>query len=132
MFGFGAKVIDETKAVAKAAKEATFRNLGHAAASLRKIAVASILTRKDRRKASPPGLPPHTRRGQLRRAIRYDVADDVAVIGPMASVAGTAGAAHEFGGLYKGDDFDRRPFMGPALDASLDRFAKGWEGSVHS
>ena len=70
------------------------------------------------RTASSPGQPPATRRGLLRRAIRYQVADDrkSVVIGPAYSIVGTAGEAHEFGGRYKGDLFPKRPFMGPALD----------------
>lgn len=70
------------------------------------------------RKASPAGQPPATRRGLIRRAIRYQVAEDrrSVVIGPAYSMVGTAGAAHEFGGRYKGETYPKRPFMGPALE----------------
>lgn len=73
---------------------------------------------KRSRTAAPPGQPPHTRRGQLRRAIRYQMAADKRsiVIGPAASKLGTAGAAHEHGGRYKGARFPERPLMGPALE----------------
>lgn len=70
------------------------------------------------RKAAPAGSPVTTRRGLMRRAIRYQVAEDKrsVVIGPVASMVGTAGQAHEFGGRYKGERYPQRPFMGPALE----------------
>lgn len=73
------------------------------------------------RTASMPGQPPTTRRGLLRRAIRYSVASDKrsVVVGPVYSIVGTAGAAHEFGGRYKGQRYPKRPFMGPALTEAL-------------
>ena len=52
---------DKQKLLAKT-KQANFKNLGHAGAALRLTARRSIRTRQ---KPSPPGTPPHTRRGQL-------------------------------------------------------------------
>lgn len=130
MIGLKVKIVDETKNVEKAVEKASFTNLGHAAASIRKKAIASI-EKSD--KSSAAGSPPHTRQGELRKSIAYDVEDQfAAVIGPRASVVGESGAAHEFGGRYKGGDFPERPFMGPALEDSLDRFHESWRGSVHS
>jgi phage gpG-like protein len=130
MIGLKVKIIDETKNVEKAVEKASFENLGHAGASIRRKAIASI-EKSD--KASPAGSPPHTRIGELRKAISFDVEDkSTAVIGPRASAVGQVGAAQEFGGRYKGGDFPKRPFMGPALEESLDRFHESWRGSVHS
>lgn len=130
MIGLKVKIVDETKNVEKAVEKASFRNLGHAAASIRKKAIESI---EKSTKSSAAGTPPHTRSGELRKAIRFDVVDPwTAVIGPRASVVGEAGAAHEFGGEYKGGVYPERPFMGPALEASLDRFHESWRGAVHS
>ena len=127
MFALQVKVEDKFKRVADAAQEAKFRNFGHAAASIRKDAISTI---EKSEKASEPGSPPHTRRGQLPRAIRYAVDKDGAVIGPMASVVGESGAAHELGGSYKGEDYPARPFMAPALERAEPRFADDWRGSI--
>ena len=112
MFAVQVKVEDTTKRVADAAEKAAFRNFGHAAASIRKDAIASI-EKAPHGQASEPGTPPHTRRGQLPRAIRYDATKDGAIVGPVASLVGESGAAHEFGGTYKGQDYPERPFMEP-------------------
>lgn len=139
MIGFKSfKFEDTTKRVADAAEKATFRNVGHAAAAIRKDAVKSIVQADG---PSSPGSPPHThtqkttksgktRKGNLQRAIAYDANKDSAVIGPRESVVGLAGAAHEFGETFHGDDFDERSYMGPALDRNLDRFASSWQGSI--
>jgi len=134
------KIDDKTHRVAQAAARATFRNLPHAAATIRKDAIESII---DAPGPSAPGTPPHThtggitkkgkkRRGVLQKAIAYDFDKQAgdAVIGPRESVVGLAGAAHEFGQEFKGDDFDERPYMGPALDRNLDRLAGDWTGSI--
>jgi phage gpG-like protein len=123
-----------------AATKAAFENIGHAAASLRKDAIASIIQAEG---ASAPGTPPHThtggltkkgkvRRGKLQRAITFDVdkAKESAVIGPRESVVGASAAAHEFGGSYKGQSYPERPFMGPALTRAESRFAASFAGSI--
>ncbi len=129
MFGFDVKVIDETKAVEKAVEKASYRNLGHAAASIRKAAMKLIRRSK---RPSKPGKPPRTRKGALRRAILFDVDEHQlsAFIGPAESRVGTAGEAHEFGGDYMGADFPARPFMGPALEEAAPRMLDSWEGSL--
>lgn len=131
---------DTSKNVALAVERATFRNLGHAAATIRNDAIGSIVQAEG---PSRPGTPPHThtggltkkgkiRRGQLQRAITFDYSksERTAVIGPRATVVGTSGAAHEFGGVFKGQDYPVRAFMGPALERNLDRFAEDWRGSI--
>jgi hypothetical protein len=127
MFGIKIRTQDRTKKVKTAADKAAFRNFGHAAAAIRKDAVASIEVAPG---PSPPGTPPHTRRRLLPRALRFDVDKQGAVIGPRASVAGQVGHTHEMGGEYKGEDYPERPYMLPALERALPRFAGGWKGSI--
>jgi len=112
-------------------QRANIQSLGHAAAAIRLVARRSI---KRRKRKSPEGQPPHTRRGQLKRAILYSVDKEKgqAVIGPDESIVGTAGAAHEHGGPYKGERYRKRPFMGPALEQIKPRLPKLWRGSVRS
>ena len=129
MFGLTLQFEDKTQRVKDAADQSSFRNLGHAAASIRKTAIESIIVAEG---PSDPGTPPHTRRRQLKRAIKYDVdhAAESALIGPEASIVGEAGAAHEFGGQFRGEEYPERPFMEPALETNVDRFASEWAGSI--
>lgn len=130
MIGLKVKVVDETKAVEKAVERAAFKNLGNAAASIRNKAIASIEKSPD---PSPPGTPIHTRAGLARKAIRFKVEDPwTAVVGPRASVVGGSMRPHEFGKKYKGVEYPQRPFMGPAMEESVDRFHSSWRGAVHS
>lgn len=129
MIGLEVKTEDKTQHVVDATERATFRNLGHAAAAIRRDAVESIVVAEG---PSPEGTPPHTRRRQLKRAIRFDNdrAAEEAVIGPMASLVGEAGRAHELGGEFHGNEYPERPYMAPALEKNLDRFAGDWAGSI--
>jgi hypothetical protein len=129
MIGIAVKVDNQLARVKTAADRAAFRNLGHASATIRKTSIASI-ERSD--EPSDPGEPPHTRSGQLPRAIRFDVdrAKQESVIGPQASLVCESGAAHELGEEFHGQDFPERPFMFPALEDNLDRFASDWAGSI--
>ena len=130
---FSIKTINNMDKVEEAADKAAFRNFFHAAASISKAAKKSITRSKN---PSAAGSPPHTKRGQLRRSIRfaagraYHPTKHGAIIGPMASMVDQTGSAHEFGGIYKGGNFPKRPFMGPALDKSIPRFAGNWRGSI--
>lgn len=128
MISIQVKTENNFKAVEKAADKAAFRNFGHAAASISKDVKQSI----DRATGpSVPGQPPHTHKGTfLRRAIRYEADMEGAIIGPMASVVGEAGAVHEFGEVYYGQDYPPRPFMGPALERAAPRFGDSWQGSI--
>ena len=129
MIGAKVRIRDRMERVKRKAKDATFRSLGHAGAAIRLTARRSIRKRKT---ASEPGQPPHTRKGQLKRAIVYAVErqQDRVVIGPEHAVVGPSAMAHEFGGRFRGDRFDRRPFMGPALMKVKDRLPRKWAGSV--
>jgi hypothetical protein len=77
-------------------------------------------------------MPPHSRRGQLRRAIAYSVDKQrqVVVIGPERDAVGTSGSAHEFGGRYRRERYPKRPYMGPALERIQDRLPDFWASSV--
>lgn len=113
--------------VIKAVEGATYRNLSHAIASIRKSIIANISSSPH---PSAPGTPPNTRRGQLRRAIVYDVQGDSAIAGPRHSFVGESGAGQEFGGKYKDRNLPARPYMGPGLEEGAPRFAQDWEGSI--
>ena len=129
MIGLKVRTEDRSKAVLARAKAASIKSLGHAGAAIRLTARRSI---RRGEKPSPPGAPPHTRRGQLKRAIRYAVEREKerVVVGPEHAVVGPSGMAHEFGGRFRGDRYDRRPFMGPALVKIRDRLPRRWAGSV--
>jgi len=129
MLGAKAKTKFEGRKVRKAAKHASIKSFGHAGALIRKVARQSI-----KRSAVPAesGAPPHTRKGQLKRAILYAVEKDSVVIGPDAGVVGASASPHEFGGRYKREKYPKRPFMGPALEKVKDRLPKAWANSVKS
>ena len=121
------KIVDLFWKVEKAVAEAAFKNFSHAAARIRKDAIASITKSSE---PSQPGSPPHTRKRQLNRAILFSADKQSAVIGPRHSVVGDAAQAHEFGGSFRGTDYPERPFMGPALDKNAARFGSDWAASV--
>jgi hypothetical protein len=130
MIGFAFdKFTDETEKVAKAVQKATRLALRKAAYAIFRTAQESIQTAGG---PSPAGEPPHSRRGQLRRAERYDVDDaaEIAVIGPRFSMVGTSAEAHEFGGEYKKEQYPKRPFMGPALEKNRALIPAFWQGEV--
>jgi len=123
------KIKFNAKKVKAAAKRGNITSLGHAAGAIRLAAWYSI--RKSPKK-SRAGTPPNTRKGRLRGAIKYAVSKSPpsAVIGPDAANVGTSGKAHEFGGKYKRERFDKRAFMGPALAKVKSRLPSLWSGSV--
>ena len=124
---------DESKNVEKAVQKANFANFGHAGASIRKSAAASLIRVANKRKASSPGSPPHTHKGVfLKRSIRFAKLPNNkgVIVGPMASMVGDAGAVHEFGERRETASYPARPFMGPALDENLSRMPRFWRGTV--
>jgi len=130
MIGAKVEYTDTTKRVEEAVDKAAYRSLSHAAASIRKAAIASL---EKTAGPSAAGTPPHTR-GRLKRAIVYDADKQSAVIGPRYSRFGIALQAHEHEGVrvYRGQRFPPRQTMFPALQRNLSRFAQAWAGSVHS
>lgn len=129
MIGMKVKTKSDTKKVPAKTKQASITSLGHAGAAIRLVARRSIRKRKS---ASPAGSPPSTRRGQLRRAIAYAVEKQqgLVVIGPEHEVVGESGKAHEFGGRYRREHYEKRPFMGPAMEKVKDRLPPLWAASV--
>lgn len=130
MFGMSGKVDDQSARVKRAAETATFRTIRSAAFAIGRYAKGLIVKSKS---PSLPGESPTTRgRGgkNLRGAIFTDSSKDSAIIGPRFSMVGDVGQAHEFGKTRKGDDFEKRPFMRPALEANLNRFASDWQGEI--
>lgn len=129
MITMKAKVTFDARKLRARARKGNIESLGHAGGAIRLAARRSI---RKSPKASVAGTPPHTRKGRLRGAILYAVERerDRVVIGPRYTVAGPSGMAHEFGGRFRGERYDRRPFMGPALDKVKDRLPRMWAGSV--
>ncbi len=115
--------------VKRRADKGSFDSLNHAAAAIRLTARRSI--RRSPKKSSA-GVPPHTRRGLLKRALLYKVEKQKlsAVIGPAYTIAGKSGQAHEFGMKYYGRKYPKRSYMGPALRANMRRIPPLWSRSV--
>ena len=83
---------------------------------------------------SSPGRPPHTK-GLLKEAIDFEqsFSGESAIIGPKSEVVSNVGGAHEFGGPFRGRQYPKRPFMGPALDVEVkNNLPKAWENSIRS
>jgi len=130
MIDISVTVEDNTNAIVQAAEKASYDNLRHAGLSIGRTAKDSI-DKSD--SPSAPGRPPNTRgrgRKSLKSAIFASSDKDSAIIGPRYSYVGDSGEAHEFGRPRGGTNFDERPFMGPALTASLPRFAADWQGTI--
>jgi hypothetical protein len=129
VIGTKVKTRDQRKKVLDKAKKGTVKSLGHAGAKIRLVARRSIRRRKT---PSKPGTPPHTRRGQLKEAIAYAIEkqDTRVLIGPRHEVVGDSAKAHEFGGFFRKEQYDRRPFMGPALEKVKDSLPTLWANSV--
>ena len=119
----------DVQKVLRKARRSNIESLGHAGAAVRLTARRSI---RRSPKPSAAGTPPHTRRGLLRRAIVYalDKYRQLVVIGPAYGTVGLSATPHEFGGKYKRQSYDRRPFMGPALEKTRNRLPRHWSGSV--
>jgi hypothetical protein len=121
-----AKASFNAEAVKRPYQAGKVRSLQHAGGVIRLIASRSI--RVTKRKPGQPGGPPNSRggAGSMKSAIAYALASGVVVIGYRFSVIGTVGAVHEFGQNYKGQQFDKRPTLGPALERAIPRIPEGW------
>lgn len=91
------RVEQEFDKVIRAAERANDWALRRAGAYVRGIAQRSIGKSKS---SSPPGKPPKTRKGMLKRAILFavDKKGVNVVIGPSSTIIGKIGSTHEFGG----------------------------------
>ncbi len=132
----------DRQTVVRAVDKAKRLALSKAGAFIRITARHSIRTRKG---SAPPGTPPHSHTGLLKRFIffGYDPTTESVVVGP-ARINRTTDAPHtlEFGGTTaverrrKGKVRARkvriapRPFMGPALEKERPNLPKTWANSV--
>ena len=133
----------DTDRVKRSADAAARRVLSKAGAFVRTTAKHSIRSRKG---VSPPGSPPSSHTGLLRRFIffGYDASRKTVVVGPMRlnQKVGTAPEALEHGGAtdvvegLRGRRRKRRvrirarPYMGPAMRKELPKFPSLWANSV--
>ena len=128
----------DTPRVRRAVGAATRAALSKAGAFIRTTARHSIRKRKG---VSEPGSPPHSHEGSLRRLIffAYEPTSETVVIGPVRFRAGEAPPLLEFGGAVTRKDrrgrarrlrYEKRPFMGPALQKELPQLPRRWRNSV--
>jgi hypothetical protein len=134
MIGVQTKFTPSQIKVQQAVDRAAYKNITHAAFSIRKLAHSRIGS-APKGMPSKPGQAPHTHQGLFyRRALRVAVnrQRQEAYIGFLASVVGQAAAKHEHG--LRDDTnrftFPKRPTIGPALEDSLDRIGGQWRGSI--
>ena len=129
----------DQKAVTRATDRATRRVLSRFGAYVRTSARSSIRKRKS---AAPPGKPPSSHVGLLKRLIYfgYDRSKQSVVIGP-APLRGTAEAPPllEYGGRARRRGrrgrtrmvtYRPRPFMGPAFQKEQPKLPAMWADSV--
>lgn len=131
----------DRRTVVRAVDKARRAVLTKAGAFIRTTAKRSIRTRKG---SAPPGKPPHSHKGTLRRFIffGYDRGSDSVVVGPVGFRKSTAPSVLEFGSqatlvrrrrgrlVRQRARYEPRPFMGPALQKEAPKLPKLWAGSV--
>ena len=131
----------DKSAVLRAVDSAKRRVLSKGGAFIRTTAKHSIRTRKG---PAPPGSPPHSHEGSLRRLIffGYDKASDSVVVGPVGFRKSTAPNVLEFGGTTQVRTrrrgrlvktrarIETRPYMGPALEKERPKLPRMWAGSI--
>jgi len=126
--------------VVRAADKASRTALSKAGAFIRQSARTSIRPRKG---ISPPGSPPYSHTGDLRRRILfgYDASSKSVVVGPLRFKKGEAPPLLEFGGTAKRVKrggkkvtavYRPRAFMGPALEREAPKLPRMWANSVKS
>lgn len=129
--------------VMRAVDKAKRTVLSKAGAFIRTTAKHSIRTKKG---PAPPGRPPHSHEGSLRRLILfgYDRASDSVVVGPVGFRKSTAPNVLEFGGttqvktrrrgrvVKQKARIEMRAYMGPALEKERPKLPRLWAGSVRS
>lgn len=155
MFGIQVKLTATPKRLEKATDKGAYKTLRHAAFSIRKSAIESMVFAKG---PSKPGTPPHAHKGRLRRSILVAQDDKgEVVVGPSYSRVKAGGRPPwlaqmlEHGGTFtrrkkrkgrgrppKGEapqpmqtvTYPARPFMQPALQRNLARFHRDWKGAI--
>ena len=134
------KLLFDQDAVRRKVDSGTRRVLSKFGAFVRRTARSSIRKRK---KPSPPGSPPSSHIGLLKKFIffGYEPAKRSVVIGPVRlSQKGRGEAPHllEYGGSTKVEHRGKRkrakvrprPFMGPAFENEEPKLPAMWKGSV--
>jgi len=141
MIGFDIKrMFFDRQAVISKVDAATRRVLSRFGAFVRRSAKSSIRKRK---KAAPPGQPPSSHTGLLKKFIffGYDAARQSVVIGPTRlnqKGRGEAPPLLEYGGKAtlvrrgkkKRVTYQARPYMGPAFEKEKPQLPAMWRGSV--
>lgn len=134
-------VFFDRAAVTRSVDAAKRRVLSKAGAFIRTAARTSIRKRKG---SAPPGKPPHSHEGSLRRLILfgYDRANESVVVGPVGFKNSVAPRALEHGGTtvvlsrQRGRLQTRkvriaaRPYMAPALERERPKLPLLWRNSV--
>jgi len=130
----------DSKKIRRSVDRTTRRVLSKFGAFVRRTARSSIRKRK---KASPPGSPPSSHIGLLKKFIwfGYEPAKRSVVIGPARlsqAGRGEAPSLLEYGGTTKVERRGKRkrakvrprPFMGPAFEKEQPKLPAMWRGSV--
>jgi len=124
-----ARLSFDARGLASAALRGSLAALRRAGAYVRRAARHKVRTSEH---PSPPGSPPHSRAGLLKRSILFglDKPAQSVVIGPAESLIGRSMAAHEFGGRYRRERYPARPLMGPTLQSTATKLASFWRDAV--
>ena len=124
-----ARLSFDARGLAAAVLRGSLGALRRAGAYVRRAARHQVKTSAS---PSPPGSPPHSRAGLLKRSILFglDKPSNSVVIGPAESLIGTSMAAHEFGGRYRRERYPARPLMGPTLTSTAPKLAQFWRDAV--
>jgi len=101
MIKYRAKTRMNTQAVKRAAGRAAIKTYPQAGRMIYRIARNSIRRKKNPKAHSPPGKPPFTHTGALKRSIRFAATDKDVVVGATLSEIGLVANLHEFGGTPK-------------------------------
>lgn len=131
----------DSKAVIGATDAATRKVLAKQGALVRRQARSLIRRRKG---PAPPGEPPHSHKGQLRKFLffAYDRQAKSVVVGPAALGRATAPALLEYGGTFrpptkknskakpKQIHIAQRPYMSVALEQTKDKLPKTWKDAI--
>ncbi|AQT67947.1 hypothetical protein STSP2_01099 [Anaerohalosphaera lusitana] len=127
------------KAVIKSVDKTTRRVLSRFGAYVRRSARSSIRKRK---KSAPPGKPPSSHSGLLKRFIffGYEPKNRSVVIGPvdLQSKQGETPSVLEYGGRTTVKNKDKkkqievkaRPFMGPAYEKEQPKLPGMWQDAI--
>lgn len=105
-------------AVLNAMDEATRRGMSKTGGYVRKVARNSMKSAKG---PAPPGSPPNVHQGQIKELLyyAYDSGTKSMVVGPVGFSGSDVPKVLE----YSGRRIEKRPFMKPAMDASVDKLA---------